>query len=327
MTNVASANTEFSPSNWFSKTCVANAIKDINQIEARGDKDYFYPNPSSFYTSKEYRKTLVNRFGLDNHFQGIIYDEIENYHILSGANANLKIKTGSLFISSYDKFSGTYQLSKRLDLKTNNGLWHAGGLAKFGPYVLIPVERFFPTEISEIQFYDFKNKNNPKKLSYSIEIKDHKTGAVDLIYNPKDQLLYLFAFDTKNISIFRADPKDIKNKFKFYKKIKTRTFSGSNIKVVQQCNGDLFLADLTNNGILPPFLNYKDRLVLYQLNEKQGSIKAIGKKDFKCDGFCNFRGAASINSYNNKLTILSSKMYRESKKNIIKFNVFSNKSK
>ena len=299
---------------WHNSTCLNNVQATISNLPSVGKSEVF--ETSNIFTRKyEYRNLLINKFGLDNHFQGIIYNKENDSYIVSGGNSNSK--TGSLFISEGKT------LNNRLNLASTNGLWHAGGISRFDNYLLVPLEKFVPKKQSQIQFFEFTNGEYvPKKININIDIKSGKTGSVDAIYSPEADQTYLFAFDTKSIAVYSLKGHKLEGDFSLYKKADSNVFTGSNMKVIQQCSGELYLADLTNDGILPPILNGRDVLKLYKFDLNKMTTEFVLKKKFHCDGYCNFRGAVSLSSEDNKLKIIAAKMYRDSKKEIIKFKTF-----
>jgi hypothetical protein len=211
----------------------------------------------------------------------------------------------------------------RYDINIEDELWHAGGIALSEEILILPMERFKPNKYSRIHFLSFRDIHNVVAYSKSHTISDNKTGASDLIFDPQLKKNLLFAFDTKEIKIFQSKTKQINKGFDLVQSIKSEIFSGSNMKVLQQCDGDIFVVNLTNTGLLPPIINSKNQLTLYRYLVGEKQFQEILQKDFECEKDCNFRGAASLISQENKLMLIASKMYRESRNGQIKFKIFN----
>lgn len=304
---------------WSDYSCLHDVVKSFKALPKKGKTSSFGVK-NIFKNKYEYRNVLLNKLGLDNHFQGVTYFRDQDIAVISGGNANTK--SGVLLVSKGFSLDNP-KINERINVQGEKDLWHAGAISRLDHYLLVPIERFVPTKKSEIQFFDFKNMHSPKKTPFSIKIADDKTGAVDAVYNKKDKKISLFAFDTKSYSIYESNSTKLEDGFTLKNKIKSKIFTGSNMRVLQQCDGELFFADITNDGLVPPFLNGKNVIKLYQFEPKKMSTKQIAKKKFDCDGHCNFRGAASLVSEHNQLHIIATKMYREKKKDAIKFALFS----
>jgi hypothetical protein len=300
---------------WHKKSCLQDVVASVKGISTQG-LEYKVP-ADSFFTKHEYKNTLFNCFGIDNHFQGITYFPEKELIVISGAN--IHNKSASLFFITNNK---TTQIKLRYDIEVEDNLWHAGGITYSDNVLILPMERFKPSYFSKIHFLQVKDIEHIVKAANSVVISDNKTGASDLIFDPLIKKNLLFAFDTNEIRIFQSKKKSIEDGFDQLRSIKTKIFKGSNMKILQQCDGKIFLANLTNTGILPPILNAKNKMTLYSYDDKKSTIHKVLDKNFDCDNYCNFRGAASMTSENNSLTLISSKMYRESQDNIIKFKIF-----
>jgi hypothetical protein len=301
---------------WHKKSCLNDVVKSIQEISSEGTG--FKVPIDDFFKKHEYKNTILNRFGLDNHFQGITFLPKKDLIVISGANVNNK--SASLFFISNKKKP---QIKLRYDISIEDDLWHAGGITYSDNILILPMERFKPSYLSKIHFLSLKDIDNITNAAGSVTINDNKTGSSDLIFDPKMKKNLLFAFDTKEIRIFQSKKKSIEDGFEQLRSIKTKIFKGSNMKSLQQCDGKIYLADLTNTGILPPLLNAKNKLTLYSYDHDSVSIHKVLEKNFECESYCNFRGAASLVTEDNSLTLISSKMFRESRDNIIKFKIFN----
>lgn len=303
---------------WSEYTCLDNVEDAFKKLPIKGKK-FKLNSEKMFKNKKEYRNTLLNKLGLDNHFQGITYLKDKDVVVLSGGNVNTK--SGMLLVTNPLNQKNA-RFNKRIDVKGENELWHAGSIARLQNLLIVPVERFKPTKKSEIQFFNIDNPSVPQKMDFSVKINDDKTGAVDAIIDKKSKKIKVFAFDTKSFSIYESKTSKIEEGFKFVKKMNSKVFNGANMKVVQQCDGKIYFAELTNDGIVPPFLNGKNIVNLYHFDEKADSTKRVLKKKFDCDKYCNFRGAASVVTEDNRLELIASKMYREKRKDLIKMSRF-----
>lgn len=301
---------------WYKKSCLKDVHKSVENLSPQGES--FSVSTKGFFLGDEYRNTFKNSLGLDNHFQGISYIPKKNIVVISGAKK--RDKSASLFIIEKSKKP---QLKLRYDIKIEDELWHAGGIAFSDEVLVLPMERFKPSLFSRIYFLSFKDPYNVRTYSKAQTISDNKAGSSDLIYDPNLKKNILFAFDTKEIKIFQEKTHFISGGFDLIHSIKTEIFKGSNMKVLQQCDGEVYIANLTNTGLVPPFINSKNQLTLYHYNNKHVEFDEVLKKNFECGKDCNFRGAASLISENNSLNLISSKMYLEKKQDIIKFKIFN----
>lgn len=300
---------------WHKKSCLDNVVKSIKQLPNKGEA--FVLTTDGFFSDHEYKNTFRNKLGIDNHFQGITYHPKNNIIVLSGANKNNK--SASLFIIEKTKKP---TLKLRYNIEIEDDLWHVGGIAFAEDILVLPMERFKPSKIASIHFLSFKDWKKVSPFIKSQKISDNKAGSADLLFDPIQKRNFLFAFDTKEIKLFQSTITSIDEGFDFLSSIKTKIFAGSNMKTLQQCDGEIYLANLTNTGLLPPILNSENELTLYHFNLEKKSLDQILKKTFECGKDCNFRGAASLVTEDNNLTLISSKMYRESKNNQIKFKIF-----
>lgn len=292
---------------WFQRKCLVDVKRSVESLKQKGIARTIYAKEEMFPKSS-YSMSWRNRFGIDNHFQGIYYSFNQDAYLITGGNK--KTKTGSIFLSQKNQKTRRQELTKEFLTPGAPTLWHAGGLGDYGHMMIVPVERLSDPLTSKIYFYDYTKITEPKILDTTITVDHTKTGSVGVYYSREIDRLVLIAFDTGSITIYHANTPKVEDGFKMVKIVDSKVFTGSNIKILQQCDGKLFFAEATNRGLLPPLINGKNEVKLFEINPKTYEDTLVLKRSFKCDKRCNFRGAVNIQVGNNRIHLLSSKMYR-----------------
>lgn len=296
---------------WFRTTCVKNVESSLAKMSGVGVTKVI--DGGEVFNGREYSSHFLNLFGMHNHFQGVVYLQKHNAYVLSGGDG--KTSRGSLFVASHLK-SNKYIASRRLTTPGSPELWHAGGIALVGSNLIVPVERLSGRKFSKIYFYKLNELGIPELMPSSISINYTKTGAVDVVFDKRLRKYFLVAFDTKSVSIFKSKSEIFDGKFELLGEVKSELFRGSNIKLIQQCDGKYFVAEITNDGLLPPIINGSDIVSLYQLELPDFKVTKISEKTFECDDNCSFRGAVTLLPNNDGLEVISTKIYRDQENKI-----------
>lgn len=288
--------------------CVDDVKSQFQMLSTEGREIPISIEPNVF-EGKSYILRPLNKFGIDNHFQGIQKLPGKDNFVITGSDLNNK-RADLVFVSDR-------KITKRIVMDVWP-YWHPGGISTSGNLLVVPLEEYKKTRIGKINFY---NLSNFTKLNVSINIPTTSAGAV-FFYNLPDgsfligswdmNIIHFYFSKTNNLldgfeekPRFRIDRKDFK-----FRDRKPFDFDAQGINLITQCDGKLFLFLFGNRGKAGD--NY-DRALLFSLvlNEKNAQIELVTTKNFDCGKKCNFAAAAGtyINEQG-KLFVFSSPHHR-----------------
>lgn len=274
---------------------------------------------------------LVNRLGIDNHFQGVQIIPDSPFIVFSGGD--FKRSQGSLFIADTEK----KKLIKEIPIGSKLH-WHPGGLSLHQKILAVPNEDFKVTKTSHIQFFNFQNPEKPEEIEISIPRTHSKAGAIALHFLKKQSRWLLLVDDTQGLDIYFSHSSKIEDGFEdqfvrwndsdLQGSNPMGSFGGSSINLLEQCDGKLFLLSFSNTGKTPPILNGKDIMSLYSLNFENNNtaqINFLKNKFLKCKKFCNFDAAAGAHiNKEGELEIISLNFFRNYFGKKIRYSTFRN---
>ncbi len=298
----------------FSSTCLENVQESFKEIAKDAPTEIIHTK--GYFGPTEYTQSLFNLFGYNNHLQGVAYYPEKDIYILSGGD--WKTKKGLLIFAR--EFQGKMRVFKRIHLTSQKELWHIGGINIIGNKLFLSIENMgadkFWIKESDVYVFDISDIENIKKLPESFMANNGKYGAIDYTYYKHED--YLFAGNMGYVDIYKKPTYE--NQYDLLTRIRKLIFKGSHLKVLKQCDGTLFLAGFKSSfRLIKPSKNF---VYLYKLDINQGKAKKIAKYQFNCNRNCSFRGAVNILQENQKLSIISSKMFKESLAPFIKFKIF-----
>jgi hypothetical protein len=270
----------------------AKCIKDVPQALLKLSKSK--PKAEKLYINDSIDYTLnpLNFFGIHNHFQGV-YKTSKKIFITGG---NKKNHTAEVFI--FEKDEDKFKYKKTLTLNEDDSRhWHAGSFQMTDNELIIPIERLSDPLTSKIVRLDLKTNS----LQDILSINYNKTGAIDLFTHKGIE--YIVLFDPKEISLYKY------NDLTLVKRINVEFFTGSGAKVLKDCNENIYFANITNNGLFPPIINYKNIIQLSSFSLESFSLEKPQIFEFK-DNESNFRGAANIIKTDSSLEVIATSMYK-----------------
>lgn len=243
---------------------------------------------------RSYQMRLLNRLGIDNHFQGIQKLPGKGNYLVTGSD--IKLKRADLFLVN------NYKVDKRITLD-HWPYWHPGGMQAQAGIVAIPIEEWKKEIVSKIVFYDLSSN---KKLSYELDIPNTKSGAVAFARLPDGRAL-LISYNMSKLDLFFSKSESVEDGFENHP---TYTLKGlksgaQGLGLVPQCDGKLFLMTFHNTGKVPPLFNGKDMALLFELNLKSQSLTLITDRHLDCSGKCNFAAGTGVHVEKGKLSIIS----------------------
>jgi len=299
--------------------CIPNVASSIKRIKTKGSSMKIHTK--NFFEKDEYTSRMQNLFGFNNHFQGVAYDEANKSFIISGGD--VKKLQGDLIVTKKEGFR-EHSVSQRIHTAGDRSHWHAGGVTIRDNTLIVPVETLNKENgTAEVYFYDLSKGKTLVLMDTKITLDHQKTGSVDITFNAKEKRYYLFAFSTDMFTIYKSYSNKISDGFELDRIVETNFYSGSNVKVLKQCDGELFFADLSGKLLFSRFFRKKDYIKLYKYDFKTTNLEFMFQENFKCKGKCKFRGASNIIIRNQKPIILATKIFKESKKDLLYLSTFS----
>ncbi len=234
----------------------------------------------------------LNKFGIDNHFQGIQKLPGDGNYVVTGGD--IKLKRADLFLIN------NYKVDKRITLD-HWPYWHPGGIQAQAGIIAIPIEEWKKEKVSKIVFF----KNN-KKLNYELDIPHSTAGAIAFEKLPDGRML-LISYNMSKLDFYFSKSESIAEGFENHP-----TYSLTGLKsgaqgmgLITQCDGKMFLMTFHNTGKVPPLFNGKDMALLYELNLKSQTLKLVADRHLDCSGKCNFAAGAGVHVEKGKLSIIS----------------------
>lgn len=265
-----------------------------------------------------YRQSLLNLFGMHNHFQGIQRVPETEYLVLSGSNK----ASSELFVV---KLAGNGRLAAH-EIVARVGIdpvmWHAGGLSLEGSVLAVPLYGGSPRR-GRILFYDLNDPERPQKLPVEIDRLGRKSSAVALTRLPAGRYLVaiLAAYDglPRRIDFYLSRTERIEDGFAAPSVTRRasdvdarpgqeRTFSHfQNINFIRQADDRLYLVGFHNKLFYQSRWLGADRADLYEVIFPPDTIDRpeprlvppalvkAGSRPLRCtDGFCNLDAAAGL---------------------------------
>ncbi len=279
----------------------------------------------NFFAGRSYTQLPVNRFGLDNHFQGIQPLPDARYWIFSGAD--FLRRQASLFIAKLGEAGAN--IVQRLDIGDDQ-MWHAGGITRFESILAVPLEAYRIARSSRILFYDVSESEAPKPYAFTIERPSDPAGAVALTRMADGKYL-LLVYDNGRVDFYQSRTERFKDGFEDDVFVRRDwghipEVNGSSLGFIRQCDGALFLTSFKNTGKAPPlWINGRDYagLAVFTWNNGHPEIQPRAHRHYHCGTGCNFSAAAG--SYLNEaggLSVLSTYSFRNETGTQISMRIF-----
>jgi len=249
-----------------------------------------------------YTANIDNKFGFQNHFQGIQRFQAGNYLVVSGADPHepsshlFVIKMGSR------RANGGWRSNRIATglppdedeivriIAIDAVMWHAGGLSISGDILVVPIYGGSPMNC-RIVFYNMKDPENPALFNVAIERPGVKAGAVALTKLPNDYFLAAVWSD--------SDPEPLEKRFDFYLSRSTNFLNGfdqqpvtrlakdvkaangaapkleklQNINFINRGDGKLFLIGTYNTSDMAPTIPGEDYAELFELDFAESLFK------------------------------------------------------
>ena len=287
--------------------CVPDIAKSLAYLSTTKPFDTEIKVENNF-PKQFFRGNVNTRFGLDNHFQGILRLRDPNYMVISGGVH--RAKTGQLLIADLNSKASTTsdtlesdnQLISRIDFPDHTH-WHAGGLARLGDIVAVPLEK--KTGGSRIVFLDFSNPTSPKLIPVEIDREQANAGAIALEKLPNEHFV-LAVYTPGELDFYYSKTLLLEDGFSDTPNASMAAnesglvIGGEGVSLVRQCDGKLFYLNFNNAGLLPPLLNGPNRIRAFSIEGMQGmpgdaiSLNFEQQYSFDCNGICNFAASGSV---------------------------------
>ena len=301
--------------------CVENVVESMKHLKRNGS-DLRVRN-NKIIKGRKYTMGLFNKFGIDNHFQGIQRLFNSEYFVFSGGD--YARKQGHLFIGKIESKSGAelwgenripWKKTPKKDkliskIKVGSKLWwHPGGLQTLGGILVVPSEDYKVTNTAIIEFFDMSRPQRPVKFKHSIIRKHQDAGGV-AITKLENGYYLLGVHATPEIDFYLSKSMRFEDGFdskKFMSWNKnnvqqnagfTQEFGGSSMNFIKQCDGELFIATFNNSSKAAPIIKGKDWMSLYQIDFKDdlsavSAVTKVAEKSFTCKGRCNFAAGVGV---------------------------------
>ncbi|MBF0316191.1 MAG: hypothetical protein HQK50_16570 [Oligoflexia bacterium] len=289
----------------YQNRCIDDVEKQFTEVQYEGEKSCIGADKG--FCNSKYTLRKNNRFGLNNHFQGIARNG--PYLYISGGDS--KDLSGDLFIAkmesqqsnpninnqictthtpheSDDAFEKFIQHSDRIFDKidiTQDPAWHGGGLFLSGNLLVVPVEEWRRGHglASKILFYDVSTPDRPKLIpSATITRKHHDAGAAFVHRLPNGH--YIAGMSAKGVK--GMNPSELHLHYSrsknivdgFHKKYYTPSFAdnksisfGQSLGIMEDCKThELYMITMKNKNLIPYFTRGKNALALYKLTFNEG---------------------------------------------------------
>lgn len=280
-----------------------------------------------FFSGNAYTQRPWNRFGHDNHFQGLQTLRDPSRIVFSGAHR--KQSRATLFFAKIDE-KGRSSITHSLDVGDAR-FWHAGGISRFENFLAVPVEAYKIEKKSRIVFFDVSEPDAPRELPELVLKREHRDAGAVALNRLVDGRYLLLVYSNGIVDLYTSRNTNFTDGFDEHAFLtldwrKTPELNGSNLNFVRQCDGRLFIVSLKNTGKAPPlFMNGKDYAGLssFDWNDGVPRVEPLEYKHFHCGSKCNFAGAAGAQiDENGRLSISSTYTFRNMIGSRIRLRVF-----
>ena len=268
--------------------------------------------PNKYFGITEYKLAATNKFGIDNHFQGL--SQINNGYVISGAD--YKKRVGHIFVLQANGVVQKAQVGTRAN-------WHIGGIQASGNIVAISLEPYkveSEQKYSILQLWDFSNIQSPTLIKNSqITNIPAYTPAAGIVRLGNGQ--YLIGQLSHRFELYLSNSANLNQGINPRPIPSTQDkISATSFSLIRQCDGKIYLVTFDNEeGKIPvPITKGKNFATLYEVAHEgrigKGGlhIKKLNRRFFTCNRKCSFRAAGSIkNLGNGSFSIISTKMFRK----------------
>ncbi len=309
-----------------SPSCLSDVQGSFRRIRANRGRAVSM-RTRGFFPGQTYMQNARNRLGLDNHFQGLQPLADSRYWVFTGGD--FLRRKASLFVARGGDEKTDAEVIGKMDLG-DRALWHAGGIARSGDVLAIPLEAYKISRRSRIVFYDVSDPRSLRPLPFTIERPHDSAGAVAL-GRLSDGHFLLLVYDNGIVDFYRSRSSRIADGFDGASRIRqdwrgVPELDGTNLGFVPQCDGAIYLLAFRNTGPVPPLLmNGANRASLTEFwwNEGQPEIRPLGTRRYRCGAKCNFSGAAGgYLSARGELEVWSTYSFRTFSGNRIRMKIF-----
>lgn len=328
------------------EACVPNVLASLQSLPKEATR--LGVNTRGHFPGRMFTQSVISRFGLDNHFQGVLRLKNASYFLISAAD--YWHKQGYVFVNRLDSKQGlTGNEAWGTNLKgirpnKNDGTiyalkvgeaphWHPGGMARMGDVVGIPTEEYKITNTAVVEFYDFSRPEFPKLLT-KIERSHNDAGNLSMVKDDDGRTVAM-TYTGGELEFYRTNTKSIRDGFNTQNTLVWNStqdgrgldVGGSSVNLIRQCDGRVFLVNFENTGKLPPIFNKDEKINVFEVSwsfeKRKVKIEPVTSLTFDCRGYCNFGGAAGTHiTPNGSLAVYSSKFYRNYFGNKIKIGEF-----
>lgn len=295
--------------------CVENVLDAVNSVDAKGSKLRVRNN--KIIKKRHYTMAIINKLGIDNHFQGVQRLLDSEYFVFSGGDYNRKaghIYVGKLGSKAGQEIWGRNRAPWRRTPKQDKLIakipvgsstwWHPGGLQVIGDILVVPSEDYKVTNTAIIEFFDMSDPENPVRFEHTVTRTHQDAGGVAITKLANGKFL-MGIHASPEIDFYVSRSKNIQDGFNEDKYVSWNKgnvqgmegfkmgFGGSSMNFIKQCDGQLFAATFSNDGKTAPIFNGKDWMSVFKVEFNEGysaapTVTKIVEKALKCKGKCNF---------------------------------------
>lgn len=276
--------------------CADPAIKDVVATfnNLRSDGDSLAAKVDEGISTFHYANHIFNRFGFNNHFQGIKRLRSGQHIVISGSDKKRSLshlffikmgtRTTNGFWRSNIATRTTAPVGDKITtvVKVDPVYWHGGGMDTTGDILAVPVENSGNSN-SKILFYNVANPEAPRPFPFEIDRPHGKAGAVALTRLPNRHYLVAAWSDSDNLpprleiylsrttNFFDGFPDtfvtwDRRNVEADFTRVQHADFGNFQaVNFIRQSDGKLFLAGMHNTSKAATFTRGDDWVDLYEV--------------------------------------------------------------
>lgn len=293
------------PPSSHAQECLENVAVALERLDKK--PSVFRIKTNGLIKERAYSASWRNKFGIDNHFQGIKVFNNHKHFVISGSDIHRR--KGELFFGKFNRFGG--ELTHSEVMPGNPLLWHGGGMGLLDNILSVPNDDY-RKNISNIYFYKLQKDGKPKLMEKFLARNFSNSGALDANFLETGEQ-FLLSFNHHNIQAYFGGINDLKSEP--HLTAAHDMFKGSNVESVRQCDGKLFLLEFYNNGLLPPLIGGSDRVKVYALEidkeNKKLTASFVKRHVFSCGSHCNFSASAGASVKDKKLSIFATPHYKD----------------
>ncbi|MFQ5648923.1 MAG: hypothetical protein ACE5IY_03190 [bacterium] len=280
-----------------SNPAVEKVVASFSRIGTSGS--YLAARDGGQIRGLRYTASVLNKLGIQNHFQGVQRLHAGNYMVVSGGDPHEPMAHLFVFKMGSRRRHGSWnsniitgesppaqdKLVRTVSIDRKR--WHAGGLSVLGDILAVPIYSKEPDDC-KIVFYHMADPENPELFDVTIDRPGVRAGAVAMTKLPGGRFLVAVWSDSdhleRRLDFYLSKSTDIFEGFEpralTWPASEARARNGrptrfenyQTVNLINQADGRLYVVGLHNTSDKAPTLKGKDYADLWEIKFPEQSI-------------------------------------------------------